>query len=136
MEPMARRARSLARKSRDAIVALLVAGMLVGPARADPPRFAQRWEDLSPQDRDRAMRNYQRYKKLPEDQRRQLDQSYERWRGMNPGDRDRVRRNYQSYRQLDRKQREDFGQRYKQWQGGGGKGGGGKGGGGNRGDGR
>ena len=122
MEPMApRRARSLARKSRDAIVALLVAGILVGPASADPPRFAQRWEDLSPQDRDRAMRNYQRYKKLPEDQRRQLDQSYERWRGMNPGDRDRVRRNYQSYRQLDRQQREDFGRRYKQWRGGGGK---------------
>jgi len=67
------------------------------------------------------MRNYQRYKKLPEDQRRQLDQSYERWRGMNPGDRDRVRRNYQSYRQLDRQQREDFGRRYKQWRGGGGK---------------
>lgn len=114
-----RRARNIARKIAEGIAVLLLGAALAGPASAGPMRFAQSWDQLSPSERERAMRNYQRYQKLPEEQRRQLDQSYERWRGMNPGEQERVRRNYQSYRQLDRRQREDFGRRYQQWRQGG-----------------
>jgi hypothetical protein len=105
------------RLRRRAAVALVAAFGLVsvGAAQAGSMRFAQNWDDLSPDQRNRALENYQRYKKLPPDRRRSLDKSYERWRGMDPNSRERVRRNYESYRQLDKQQRKDFGKRYQQW---------------------
>jgi hypothetical protein len=109
------RVRSLARLLLDAVGASLVVVAVAGAAVAGPARYAQSWDDLSPEQRSRALENYQRYKKLPKNQQRQLDRSYERWQGMDPNQRDRVRRNYESYRELDRQQRKDFGRRYQQW---------------------
>ena len=107
---------------RAVLALLLVAGVAsVGAAQPRGMRFAQNWDDLSPDQRNRALENYQRYKKLPKERRRSLDESYERWRGMDPNSRERVRKNYESYRQLDKQQRKDFGKRYQQWRQGGGR---------------
>jgi hypothetical protein len=105
---------------RVAVAVIAVVGVSsVGAAQPGSMRFAQNWDDLSPDQRNRALENYQRYKKLPEEKRRSLDRSYDRWRGMDPRNQERVRRNYESYRQLDKQQRKDFGKRYEQWRKGG-----------------
>lgn len=84
----------------------------------DDPRFAFNWQELSPEERQRALDNLQRYNNLPEASRRRMDQSYESWQKLDPGERARVQQNYQKYRQMTPDQRRDFESRYRRWKGG------------------
>ena len=61
-------------------------------------QLAQRWEELSPDDRERALRNYRRYQELPAEKRKDVDKSYEKWKSLPNTDRDRYRRKYEDYR--------------------------------------
>jgi predicted Fe-S protein YdhL (DUF1289 family) len=100
-------------------VVLLLATVL--PAQARPMRGArpvQNWQDLSPNDRQRALQNLQRYQRLPEQSRQRMDRSYENWRQLDPGERARVQQNYQKYQQMTPDQRRDFENKYKRWKGG------------------
>jgi hypothetical protein len=73
---------------------------LQGPAVVDrgdvahPVVVAESWDDLNQSQRDRALKNYQRYMQLPEEKRRNIDQRYERWKKMPDRDRDRYRRKH------------------------------------------
>lgn len=99
-----------------ALLALLLAVGSPAPSAAQGGiRRVQGWEDLNPEQRRRALENYERYQKLPKDQQREIDQSWKRWRGMDSQEKSRVRQNYESYRQLDKQQRKDFDERYRQW---------------------
>ena len=99
-----------------ALLALLLAAGSPAPSAAEGAiRRAQGWEELNPEQRRRALENYERYQKLPKDEQREIDQSWKRWRGMDSQAKSRVRQNYASYRQLDKQQRKDFGDRYQQW---------------------
>jgi hypothetical protein len=102
-----------------AVLGLLLLAGLAGRAESGAIWPVQGWEELDPEQRRRALENYQRYQKLPKDRQREIDQSWQRWRGMDSREKKRVRRNYESYRQLDREQRKDFGERYQQWRRGG-----------------
>jgi len=55
-------------------VAVVLASLLAPPTatrtRADEPRLAQRWEEMTPQERDEARRNYERYRSLSPEQQR------------------------------------------------------------------
>lgn len=73
------------------------------PARAVPPapflqRLADGWEDLSPSQRDRALRNYRNYMDLPVEKRHDVDERFEKWKRMPRNDRDRFRRKHDQYR--------------------------------------
>jgi len=59
-----------------------------------PVELAESWDDLNENQRDRAMRNYQRYMSLPDDKRRNIDQRYERWKKMPDSDRERARKKH------------------------------------------
>lgn len=61
-------------------------------------RIAEGWEDLSPGQRDRAMRNYRNYMELPAEKRRDVDQRYEKWKKLPRNDQDRFRRKHDQYR--------------------------------------
>ncbi len=80
--------------------AAILALSLQGPAvvqRSDVPRaiqVAEGWDDLNQPQRDRALKNYQRYMSLPDDKRRNMDQRYERWKKMDNSDRDRARKKH------------------------------------------
>lgn len=104
--------------------AIVVATLLATPASARSVRGArpvQSWQELSPNDRQRALDNLQRYQRLPESSRQRMDRSYENWRQLDPGERARVQQNYEKYRQMTPDQRRDFENKYKRWKSGKGK---------------
>lgn len=68
---------------------------------APPPnrqQLAESWDDLSPAQRDRALRNYQNYMQLPTEKRRDVDQRYEKWKRLPRNAQDRFRRKHDQYR--------------------------------------
>ena len=79
-------------------------------------QVAQGWDDLSPQERARALENYKRFKKLPPERRQNLEERYNRWRELPNEEKDRIQRNYQRYRKMDSDQKEEFQKKYKTWQ--------------------
>ncbi len=56
------------------------------------------WDDLTPQQRDRALRNYRTYMDLPAEKRRDVDQRYEKWKRLPQNDQDRFRQKHDRYR--------------------------------------
>ncbi|MGH7965619.1 MAG: DUF3106 domain-containing protein [Candidatus Binatia bacterium] len=75
----------------------------------------QGWRDLSPQERSRALENYQRFQKLPPERQRFMEERYDRWRQLPSEERDRLRRNYKRYRDMDSDEKEEFDRKYKKW---------------------
>jgi hypothetical protein len=97
-----------------------VAGLLavlVGTVAHGQPQ-GRRWQDLTPQERERAWQNYQRYQQWPQAKQRALDQRYQQYQSLPPQERERVWRNYQHYRELDPGQRQRFGEKYHRWKSG------------------
>jgi len=79
-------------------------------------RVAQSWDELSPQERTRALENYRRFKKLPPERRQDLEERYHRWRELPNDEKARIQRNYRRYRKMDSDQKEEFQKKYKTWQ--------------------
>lgn len=61
-------------------------------------QIAESWDDLSSSQRDRALRNYQRYLELPPEKKRDIDKRYEKWKTLPRDDRERFRRKHDEYR--------------------------------------
>jgi hypothetical protein len=64
----------------------------------NPPQLAESWDDLSPSQRERALRNYKSYQELPADKKRDIDQRYEKWKKLPRSDQDRYRQKHDQYR--------------------------------------
>ena len=85
-------------------VALLAATLHHPPPRANfaerPNRsqLAESWDDLTPSQRERALRNYQSYQDLPPDKKRDVDRHYEKWKKMPRSDQERYRQKHDEYR--------------------------------------
>lgn len=79
--------------------------------------IGQNWQDLSPQERSRALENYRRFQKLPPERQRNLEDQYNRWMQLPNEEQERIRRNYDRYRKMDSDQKEEFYRKYKTWQG-------------------
>jgi hypothetical protein len=68
------------------------------PYPTSPLQIAESWDDLSPSQRDRALRNYQHYLELPTEKKRDMDQRYEKWKKMPRTDQEHLRRKHDEYR--------------------------------------
>jgi succinate dehydrogenase/fumarate reductase flavoprotein subunit len=90
--------------------ALVVAGWLAGHAAAQPVP----WQDLSPGERQRAIENYQRYRGLPRDQQKRLDQRSRKFEEMPSQERQRLRQTYEEYQRMPPNQQKQLEQRYQQ----------------------
>jgi hypothetical protein len=84
-------------------------------ARDVPLRLAQRWDELSPRERSRALDNYRRFQKLPPEKKRDLEERYDRWRHLPSEEQERIRQNYRRYRGMNSDEKEEFGRKYKYW---------------------
>lgn len=92
-----------------------------GQAQADssPIHFQmveQSWDDLSPTERERALKNFQRFQQLPGRRKRDLQDAYGRWQKLPAPERKRIQRNYQRYREMNSDEKEEFRLKYKHWQ--------------------
>jgi hypothetical protein len=85
---------------------------------SSPPllKTAQNWDELSPRERNRALENYKRYKKLRPERRQNLEEQYNRWQELPNEEKDRIQRNYDRYRKMDSDQKEELQRKYKTWQ--------------------
>ena len=81
-----------------------------------PPRFVQNWQELSPQERARALENYRRFQKLSPERQRSIEERYQRWTELPDEEKERVRRNYDRFRKMDSDEKEEFLRKYKKWQ--------------------
>lgn len=86
-----------------AAVALVLQAPVPTGTRGEAPvsvlqQIADGWDDLTPKQRDRAMRNYRSYMDLPAEKRRDVDQRYEKWKKLPRDDRDRFRKKHERYR--------------------------------------
>jgi Protein of unknown function (DUF3106) len=118
---VARRARLAASGALPAILAGVAVLLLVRSAPANEGggiRRVQTWEQLSPDQRKRAVENFQRYQRLPKASQQRLEERYDRFRELQPAERERVRRNYEVYRQMTPSQKQDLNDRYRRWKGG------------------
>lgn len=81
-------------------IAILIASTTVPPllgsanAGGFPLRLAQRWDELSPEQKSRAMENYQRHKRLSPEKQRDVEQHYRRWQNLPSTEKDRIRQRY------------------------------------------
>ncbi len=98
-------------------VSLLFAALLLGAtvAAAQPGPGGRPWGQLSPEERQRAWENYQRYRELPEQRQRSLEQRHRQFQALPPQEQQRLRQNYEIYRGFDPNQRQEFGQKYRRW---------------------
>jgi Protein of unknown function (DUF3106) len=73
-----------------------------GPVRAHASshvvQLAESWDDLSPAQRDRALHNYQQYRDLPAEKKRDMDRRYDRWKNLPRSDQERLRHKHDEYR--------------------------------------
>ena len=75
----------------------------------------QSWDELSPAERERALKNFQRFQQLPEKRKRDLQNSYDRWQNLPSPERKRILKNYNRYRKMDSDQKDEFRLKYKHW---------------------
>ena len=75
----------------------------------------QTWGDLSPAERERALKNFQRFQQLPKERKRDLQDSYDRWQELPTAERKRILDNYNRYRKMDSDQKDEFRLKYKRW---------------------
>lgn len=110
--------RASSRMSRGFVAAVSLAALLARPGAARafqmPLLQVQRWEDLSPEQRSRALENYQHFQRLPERDRARIEQRYQRWQGLDPGEQERIRRSYDRYQQMTPDEKRNFAERYQQ----------------------
>lgn len=79
----------MACRTRWVAITLVGIAAVVGGQRS---ATAQSWREMSPAERLRALRNYERYRKAPPEKRRELQERYERWRRLPREERERLRR--------------------------------------------
>lgn len=75
----------------------------------------EHWQDYDAGEREKAIRNYQRFLSAPPEKRREIERQYDRWRRMPEEERERIRQNYQRYRNLPEEERRLFDRKYRQW---------------------
>ena len=88
-------------------------------AADDSFRFSpvdQSWEEMSPTERERALRNFRRFQQLPEGRKQDLQKAYDAWQQLPAAERERLRHNYRRYREMNSYEKEEFRLKYRHWQ--------------------
>jgi hypothetical protein len=93
----------------------LVIAMMLLMATAVPSgaqRYVRDWNQLSPQEQQRAWDNYRRYQQMPQQRRDTIDNRFQRFQQQ------RLRQNYDMYHNQNPAQRQQFNEQYRRWRSG------------------
>jgi hypothetical protein len=102
---------------RRVVLAILGLVGLVLPA-AGQQAGSRPWQQLTPEEQQRAWENYQRYQHMDAERQRMMEQRYRQFQAMPPQEQQRLRQNYETYRGLNSGQRNEFSQKYQRWKSG------------------
>jgi hypothetical protein len=100
---------------------MFVLACLPGRAAADGSSFGfspvdQSWDEMSPTERERALRNFRRFEQLPDGRKQDLQEAYDVWQQLPATERERIEHNYQRYREMNSYEKEEFRLKYRHWQ--------------------
>jgi hypothetical protein len=73
---------------------LVLACVLFLPLAAWAAEGSDNWRNLTPQDKERILRNYQHWQSLPPKDKEHLRQEWDRWRNLPENRRDKLRERY------------------------------------------
>ena len=72
----------------------------------------QRWRRLSPEEREKVLRNYQRWLDLPPKRQEELRYEFEDWRYMPEKKREKLKKRYEEFRRLPPEERRQWREKY------------------------
>ena len=75
----------------------------------------ERWQKLTPEEKQELRDRYQRWKALPPEEKADLQKRYDNWRRLSPDEKATVRKNYERWQRLSPDQRQQLQQRWQQW---------------------
>ena len=84
-------------------------------AQAAPPDNRQRWEHLSPEERQRLRQSYERWQDLSDSQRQELSDRYRQLEALAPPEREALRDRFEAWRQLSPEERARMQRRLEYW---------------------
>ena len=109
----------MGRLVRARMIFLVVVAGVIGTGFAEgQQKSPPSWNELSPEQQGRARERYKRFRRLPERDRRSVEQLYRHWQELPPNKRERMRKNYERYMNLDPAQRKQFDGDYQRWKSG------------------
>jgi len=81
-----------------------------------PPRMRQKLEQMTPEQRRKALKGWEDYKKLSPDARRRLDLNYKSYRQMTPEERAQTQKRFSQFESLMPEQKQKVIENWKRWQ--------------------
>ena len=93
-------------------IVVLCSGAL---AQGRPQVLVRNWDELSQDERSRALENYQRFRQLSPAEQHSLEDKYKKWQSLPDTEKDRIRRNYELYLQMPKSQKDNFERLYEEW---------------------
>jgi Protein of unknown function (DUF3106) len=75
----------------------------------------ERWQDMTPQEKQDLRDRFQRWKSLPPQEKADLQKRIDNWRRLSPDEKATVRKNYERWQHLSPEQRERLRQRWQDW---------------------
>src|SRR5262249_28107608 len=97
---------------------LAVMLLMATAAPSGAQRYVRDWQQLSPEEKQRAWDNYRRYQEMPQQRRNSLENNFQRFQSMPPEEQQRLRQNYDAYRNQNPTQRQQFNEQYRRWRSG------------------
>jgi hypothetical protein len=86
-----------------------------GGAEADRDKLEQRWQRMTPEEKQEMRERFQRWQNLPPEQKEEIKRKLDTWRKLPPEQKEQIRRNFERWRQLPPEQRERLRERWQQW---------------------
>jgi|ERR1043166_4568231 hypothetical protein len=80
------------------LAAFFVCLFLVLPSLTWARDAGENWRNLSPQEKDNVIRNYQRWQNLPPRDKEHLREEWNRWQNLPQDRRDQLKRRYEEFR--------------------------------------
>ena len=81
-----------------------------------PLKLKERWEQLSPEDRIRAQRNFEVWKSLAPEERKKFRNKLERFRNLPPERQEHIRKGFKHFQNLPEERKKILRERFKQWE--------------------
>ncbi len=79
------------------------------------PGARERWDRLSPEQKERLRERWRAYQALPPERREELQEKLRRFRALPPERREEIRRNWESFQKLPRRDREEIRERFRRY---------------------
>ena len=87
-----------------------------GQQKIDEGKALQRWQRMSPEQRDELRNRYEKWQTLPPQERKKLQENLDTWRRLPPEERGAIRKNYERWQQLSPERQQRLRQRWDRWQ--------------------